>query len=46
MYFATKPPLCSIRLAQHLGGDDRAHVLGIEPRRHRGRADEIAEHHG
>ena len=23
-----------------------AHVLGIEPRRHRGRADEVAEHHG
>ena len=26
--------------------DDLAHVLGIEPRRQRGRADEIAEHDG
>ena len=26
--------------------DDRTHVLGIEPSRHRGRTDEIAEHHG
>ena len=26
--------------------NDLAHVLGIEPRRQRGRADEIAEHHG
>ncbi len=29
-----------------IGADDLAHVLGIEPRRHRGRTDEIAEHHG
>jgi hypothetical protein len=26
--------------------DDRAHVLRIEPRRHRGRTDEVAEHDG
>ena len=29
-----------------VAADDIAHVLGIEPRRQRGRADEIAEHHG
>jgi hypothetical protein len=48
MYLATKPPLRSISVAQHLmiRADDPAHVLGIEPRRHRGRADEVAEHHG
>ena len=28
-----------------IGGDDLAQILGIEPRRERGRADEIAEHH-
>ena len=28
-----------------IGADDLPHVLGIEPRRQRGRADEIAEHH-
>ena len=33
------------RAAFVIGPDDRPHVLGIEPRRHRGRADEIAEHH-
>jgi hypothetical protein len=27
-----------------VGPDDLVHVLGIKPRRHRGRADEIAEH--
>ncbi|HKN29674.1 MAG TPA: hypothetical protein VJY34_18020 [Roseiarcus sp.] len=34
------------RAAFVIGGDDPAHVLGIEPGRYRGRADEIAEHHG
>src|SRR5271166_6594374 len=29
-----------------IGVDDLAHVLGIEPRRQRGRADEVAEHDG
>ena len=29
-----------------IGPDDFPHVLGIEPRRHRGRTDEIAEHDG
>ena len=29
-----------------IGADDPPHVLGIEPRRERGRADEIAKHHG
>ena len=29
-----------------IGRDDAAHVLGIEPRRDRGRADKVAEHHG
>ena len=29
-----------------IGTDDLAHVLGIEPRRQRGRADQIAEHDG
>ena len=29
-----------------IGADDLAHVLGVEPRRKRGRADEVAEHHG
>ena len=28
-----------------IGADDLAQILGIEPRRERGRADEIAEHH-
>ena len=28
-----------------IGTDDLAHVLGIQPRRQRGRADEVAEHH-
>jgi hypothetical protein len=28
-----------------IGGDDLAQILGIEPRRERGRADQIAEHH-
>jgi hypothetical protein len=28
-----------------IGADDLAQILGIEPRRQRGRADEIAEHH-
>jgi hypothetical protein len=28
-----------------VGPYDLAHILGIEPRRHRGRADEIAEHY-
>ena len=48
MYLATKPPLrCDQRRAALvIGRDDRAHVLGIEPRGKRGRADEIAEHHG
>jgi hypothetical protein len=27
-----------------IGANDLTHVLGIEPRRHRGRTDEIAEH--
>ena len=33
--------------AQHvvIGRDDLSHVLGVEPRRQRGRADEVAEHH-
>ena len=34
------------RAAFVIGGDDLAHVLGIEPRGERRRADEIAEHHG
>ena len=34
------------RAAAMIGADDLAHILGIEPRRHRGRADEVAEHHG
>ena len=38
--------LDQLRAAAMIGADDLAHVLGIEPRRHRGRADEIAEHHG
>ncbi len=29
-----------------IGANDLAHVLGIEPRRQRGRADEVAEHDG
>ena len=29
-----------------VGADDPPHVLGIEPRRKRGRADEVGEHHG
>ena len=29
-----------------IAADDLAHVLRIEPRRHRGRTDEVAEHHG
>jgi hypothetical protein len=29
-----------------VAGDDRPHVLRIEPRRQFGRADEVAEHHG
>ena len=29
-----------------IGADDLVHVLGIEPRRQRGRADEVAEHDG
>ena len=33
------------RAAFLIGGDDLAHVLGIEPRRQRGRADKVAEHH-
>ena len=47
MYLATNPS----KLGRHLGdgamvgGDDLAQILGIEPRRQRGRADEIAEHH-
>ena len=28
-----------------IGADDLAHILGIEPRRHRGRADKVDEHH-
>jgi hypothetical protein len=28
-----------------IGGDDLAQILGIEPRRELGRADEIAEQH-
>jgi hypothetical protein len=27
-------------------GDDLAQILGIEPRRERGRADQVTEHHG
>jgi hypothetical protein len=48
MYLATKPPLAAIEVAQHLWlrADVRAHVLRIEPRRHRGRTDEVAEHQG
>ena len=48
MYLATKPS----NLADHIGdgavigGDNLAQLLGIEPCRKRGRADEIAEHHG
>ena len=34
-----------IGAAAMIGPDDPAHVLGIQPRGHRGRADEIAEHH-
>jgi hypothetical protein len=29
-----------------IGADDLPHVLGIEPRRHRGGPHEVAEHHG
>jgi hypothetical protein len=29
-----------------IGADHFTHIFGIEPRRHRGGADEIAEHHG
>jgi hypothetical protein len=29
-----------------IGADDLAHILGIEPRRQRGRADEVDEHYG
>ena len=28
-----------------VGADDLAHLLGVEPRRERGRADQVAEHH-
>ena len=47
MYLATNPPALVIEIgaATVIGADDLAHVLGIEPRRQRGRADEVAEHH-
>ena len=47
MYLATKPPALAISVgaAVVIGADDLAHVLGVEPRRKRGRADEVAEHH-
>ena len=47
MYLATKPPVAldQARAALVIGGDDLAHILGIEPSRHRCRTDEIAEHH-
>jgi hypothetical protein len=33
------------RAALVIGGDNPAHIFRIEPRRHRGRTNEIAEHH-
>ena len=42
----TAVALDQLRAAAMIGADDPAHVLGIEPRRQRGRADEVAEHHG
>ena len=36
----------AIRAATMIAADDLAHVLRIEPRRYRGRTDEVAEHHG
>ena len=47
MYLATNPsnrPTISATAAV-IGADDLAQILGIEPRRQRRRADEIAEHH-
>jgi hypothetical protein len=38
--------LDEIRAACVIGGDDPAHVFGIEPRGERRRTDEIAEHDG
>ena len=35
-----------LRAGRLIGAHDRAQVLGIEPRRQLGRADQIAEHHG
>ena len=47
MYLATCPPQRSTTSAQRvlIGADHSAHVLGIEPRRELGRADQIAEQH-
>ena len=36
----------SARAGVLVGPDDLSHVLGIEPLRKSGRADEIAKHHG
>ena len=41
----TRPALDHLGAAFLIGADHLAHVLGIEPRRQRGRADQIAEHH-
>ena len=48
MYLAMKPSKLADRRRRQrvVGADDLAQILGIEPRRQRGRADQIAEHHG
>ena len=47
MYLATKPSKRpTFGNGAVIGADHLAQILRVKPRRERGRADEVAEHHG